>query len=43
MRLGYKVPTPIQRKVLPIALSGRDIVAMARTGIVLFNLCYFFD
>nr|WCZ58550.1 ATP-dependent RNA helicase [Andalucia godoyi] len=29
---GYKVPTPIQRKTIPIALSGRDLVAMARTG-----------
>lgn len=29
---GYRVPTPIQRKVIPIALEGRDVVAMARTG-----------
>jgi ATP-dependent RNA helicase DDX54/DBP10 len=32
MRLGYKVPTPIQRKCLQPALEGKDIVAMARTG-----------
>jgi ATP-dependent RNA helicase DDX54/DBP10 len=32
MRLGYKVPTPIQRKALPLGLQGKDIVAMARTG-----------
>lgn len=32
MALGYKVPTPIQRKSLPIVLSGKDCVAMARTG-----------
>ena len=32
MRLGYKVPTPIQRRALPIALSGKDLCAMARTG-----------
>lgn len=32
MKMGYKVPTPIQRKTLPIAISGRDVVAMARTG-----------
>ena len=32
MRMGYKIPTPIQRKVLPIALAGADVVAMARTG-----------
>eukprot|EP00516_Mucochytrium_quahogii_P000327 CAMPEP_0203745518 /NCGR_PEP_ID=MMETSP0098-20131031/1229_1 /ASSEMBLY_ACC=CAM_ASM_000208 /TAXON_ID=96639 /ORGANISM=" , Strain NY0313808BC1" /LENGTH=865 /DNA_ID=CAMNT_0050633317 /DNA_START=301 /DNA_END=2895 /DNA_ORIENTATION=- len=31
-KLGYKMPTPIQRKSLPVALAGRDIVAMARTG-----------
>ena len=30
--MGYKVPTPIQRKTLPLALSGKDLVAMARTG-----------
>lgn len=31
-RMGYKTPTPVQRKALPIALSGNDIVCMARTG-----------
>ena len=31
MRMGYKVPTPIQRATLPVVLSGRDVVAMART------------
>lgn len=29
---GYKVPTPIQRKVIPIISQGVDVVAMARTG-----------
>ncbi|GMF22792.1 unnamed protein product [Phytophthora lilii] len=32
MAMGYKVPTPIQRKSLPIVLLGKDCVAMARTG-----------
>ncbi|XP_076868105.1 ATP-dependent RNA helicase DDX54 [Brachyhypopomus gauderio] len=32
MKKGYKVPTPIQRKTIPIILDGKDIVAMARTG-----------
>lgn len=31
-RMGYKVPTPVQRKSLPVALAGMDIVCMARTG-----------
>ncbi|KAK5650227.1 hypothetical protein RI129_001256 [Pyrocoelia pectoralis] len=29
---GYKIPTPIQRKTIPLALEGKNIVAMARTG-----------
>ncbi|KAK1310737.1 DEAD-box ATP-dependent RNA helicase 29 [Acorus calamus] len=29
---GYRVPTPIQRKAMPLILSGSDVVAMARTG-----------
>ncbi|XP_065594785.1 ATP-dependent RNA helicase DDX54 [Cyrtonyx montezumae] len=32
MKKGYKVPTPIQRKAIPVILRGRDVVAMARTG-----------
>ncbi|KAL6962297.1 putative DEAD-box ATP-dependent RNA helicase 29 [Sarracenia purpurea var. burkii] len=31
-RKGYRVPTPIQRKAMPLILAGADIVAMARTG-----------
>jgi len=31
-RRGYKIPTPIQRKAIPLALDGKDLVAMARTG-----------
>jgi ATP-dependent RNA helicase DDX54/DBP10 len=32
MRLGFKVPTPIQRKAIPALLAGSDVAAMARTG-----------
>lgn len=31
-KTGYKVPTPIQRKAIPLILQGKDVVAMARTG-----------
>lgn len=30
--LGYKLPTPIQQKVIPHALEGRDIIGLAETG-----------
>jgi ATP-dependent RNA helicase DDX54/DBP10 len=29
---GFKVPTPIQRKCIPIIMEGDDVVGMARTG-----------
>ena len=29
---GFKVPTPIQRKAVPLMLDGQDVVGMARTG-----------
>jgi len=32
MKKGYKVPTPIQRKTIPLILDNKDVVAMARTG-----------
>ncbi len=31
-RAGFTVPTPIQAAVLPVALAGRDVVGLARTG-----------
>ncbi|KAK4178203.1 P-loop containing nucleoside triphosphate hydrolase protein [Triangularia setosa] len=29
---GFSVPTPIQRKTIPLVLERRDVVGMARTG-----------
>ena len=31
-RKGYQLPTPIQRKAMPLILGGTDVVGMARTG-----------
>lgn len=31
-RAGFKAPTPIQAQAWPIALSGRDLIAIAKTG-----------
>jgi ATP-dependent RNA helicase RhlE len=31
-RLGYRVPTPVQAKAIPLALDGRDVIGSAQTG-----------
>ncbi|QPG76296.1 hypothetical protein FOA43_003682 [Brettanomyces nanus] len=31
-RKGYRIPTPIQRKTIPLIMGDRDVVGMARTG-----------
>jgi ATP-dependent RNA helicase RhlE len=31
-KLGYKTPTPIQEKAIPLALQGKDIMGLAQTG-----------
>lgn len=31
-KLGWKSPTPIQERAIPLALEGKDILARARTG-----------
>src|SRR5438552_13499821 len=30
--LGYRVPTPVQAKAIPLALEGRDVLGSAQTG-----------
>lgn len=31
-KLGYKTPTPIQVESIPMALQGKDLIALAETG-----------
>lgn len=31
-RLGYECPTPVQEQAIPLVLSGRDLIAAAKTG-----------
>lgn len=31
-KIGFQNPTPIQAAVIPIALSGRDVIGLAQTG-----------
>jgi len=31
-KMGYKVPTPIQRRAVPLIMDRQDVVGMARTG-----------
>ncbi|MCJ1451454.1 ATP-dependent RNA helicase dbp10 [Mycoblastus sanguinarius] len=31
-RKGFSLPTPIQRKTIPLVIDGQDVVGMARTG-----------
>ncbi|MCX6781839.1 MAG: DEAD/DEAH box helicase [Candidatus Magasanikbacteria bacterium] len=31
-RLNFKIPTPIQRQAIPVALQGKDLVGVAQTG-----------
>lgn len=31
-KIGYKTPTPIQEKAVPVALQGRDVIGAAQTG-----------
>jgi len=42
-KLGYRTPTPVQRKSLPILLTGSDAVVMARTGseYIIYYCCCF--
>ncbi|MCK5206711.1 MAG: DEAD/DEAH box helicase, partial [Cyclobacteriaceae bacterium] len=30
--LGYKIPTPVQKKSIPAILAGHDLIGIAQTG-----------
>jgi ATP-dependent RNA helicase RhlE len=32
LKLGFNIPTPIQRKAIPVAVEGKDIIGIAQTG-----------
>lgn len=32
VKVGYEIPTPIQCQTLPVAMSGRDLIGLAKTG-----------
>ena len=32
IKMDYQEPTPIQKQALPVALSGRDVIGIAKTG-----------
>jgi len=31
-KLGFKIPTPIQQKAIPMAIEGKDVIGIAQTG-----------
>jgi len=31
-KLGYKIPTPIQQKAIPVGVNGEDLIGIAQTG-----------
>ncbi|MCA9426335.1 MAG: DEAD/DEAH box helicase, partial [Candidatus Omnitrophica bacterium] len=31
-RQGIQQPTPVQKEAIPVALEGRDVLAIAQTG-----------
>jgi superfamily II DNA/RNA helicase len=37
-KIGYKFPTPIQRKAIPPILSGFNVIAHSRTGTYFLTL-----
>lgn len=40
---GWEKPSPIQEAAIPIALSGKDILARAKNGTGMFHTCFFYE
>jgi ATP-dependent RNA helicase DDX54/DBP10 len=32
LKKGYKIPTAIQKKAIPLVIEGKDVIGMSRTG-----------
>ncbi len=41
LAVGYESPTAIQAQAIPVAMSGYDVIGLAKTGILMNVICFF--